>query len=373
MTLPRPELTRRNIVFGFMLVVALVLLVYELATVGGAWVSSPLIDYDVYVERGQSARGGVFFPPEKENPYPLPTTLFLFIPLSFLPPWFKIIWTLGPYVLLLFLYGKSGALWWLYYPMMIQGATGQMDGWLLLPLVWLLEDRPRLAGLGAVLLLLKPQLAWLTVLVALIQWTRRRDRTNLLWFFIPFLILWVPSFVIRPFWLLQVITPLMQRANESIMPTRGASIWGWVWWYGGWLIWFVPLVLALAGFLASRVARAKPLQTAQCINLLVTPVLYASNMVMLIPLSKSARHTLILVAVSWLGVLGDGAFNVFGGAYVILPLTALWLLSNPKLPIPTLKTARTNTNSTAQTHTPPPVPPNDSYSTPPAPSSTETM
>ena len=96
-------------------------------------------------------------------------------------------------------------------------------------------------------------------------------------------------------------------------------------------MWFVPFVLALAVYLAYRVARAKPVHTAQCINLLLTPVLYASNMVMLIPLLKGTRNILLLVAASWLGVMLDGLFNVFGGAYVILPLTTLWLLSNPAL------------------------------------------
>ncbi|TAH49584.1 MAG: hypothetical protein EYC68_16865 [Chloroflexota bacterium] len=345
--MPRFELSWRKALVGLILVIAFVVLGIELATLGQQWIASPLIDYDVYVQRGVAARQGIFFPAEKENPYPLPTTLFVFIPLSFLPPWFKIIWTLGPYLILLFLFGRAGILWWLYYPMMIQGATGQMDGWLWIPLLWLFENRPGWAGIGAVLLLFKPQLAWLTVLVGLIFWIARRDRVNLFAFTIAFLILWMPSFIIRPLWPLEVIAPILQRANESILPTRGATLWGWVWWYGGWLVWFVPLLLALMGFLAYRVVRAKPLQTAQCIDLLITPVLYPSNMVMLVPILKKPREILILVAASWFAVALDGIFNVFGGAYVILPLTTLWLLSNPKI-------VQTLGKATATTTTSPP-------------------
>lgn len=324
-------MTRRNLVLGLMLAFALGALGVVLFTLGRNWVASPLIDYDVYVERGLSARRGVFFPPEKENPYPLPTTLFVFVPLSYLPPWFKIVWTIGPYLLLLMLFGRMGILWVLYYPMLIQSATGQMDAWLWVPLIWLLDNRRRWAGIGAVLLLLKPQLAWLPVLIALILWLKHRDRENLLVFGTLFLVLWLPSFVIRPLWLLEVVHPLLLRANESIIPTRGASIWGWVSWYGGWLLWFVPFVLGLAAYLAYRTARTKPLHTAQCVNLLLTPVLYASNMVMLIPLVKGTRNIVLLVLASWLGVMLDGLFNVFGGAYVVLPLTTLWLLTNPAL------------------------------------------
>lgn len=323
-------LTLRQIVFGGLLLAAVVGLGIELIAFAPYFLERPLNDYAIYARWGSAARSGIWNPPEQYNPYPLPTTLWIFVPLSLLPDWFKVVWTIGPYLILLYLYGKPGLIWWVFYPMMVQGGVGQMDAWLLLPLAWVLDRRPWLAGIGAVLLLFKPQIAWLTVLAAFVLWLVQRDKKNLGAFVITLAVLYIPAFVLDPLWFARMLQPMSVRAREFLLPTRGATIWGW-WWHGDWAVWLIPLWVLLAIVLAARVIKPKPLHTAQLVNLLITPVLYASNLSMLIPTIRRTRDIILLTCVSWFGVLLDNLFGGFGGVYILLPLTALWLLSEPKI------------------------------------------
>jgi len=325
----RFTINQRAAILFILLVIVLIVFLIELAVLAPEFFARPPNDYDIYAHWGLAERLG----PEKYsywlvNYYPLPTTLWVFVPLSLLPNWFAIIWTIAPFLFALWLFRKPGVILWLYYPLLVQTGIGQLDGWLLLPLYWLIEDRPWLAGVGAVLVLFKPQLAFVTVAYALLSWVIRRDWRNLRAFAITLAIIYLPAFIVNPLWLLTMLDRMHVRANESLLPTRGASLWAWIW-RGGITLWFLPIVGLLATVLVLYifVRRGKRMQAAQLLGLLVTPVLYAANFVTIIPILKTPRQILILTIISWVGVVMDTLAGGWGGAYAIIPITALFLLA----------------------------------------------
>ena len=328
-------------------VTALFALLIELSKFVPEWSAHPPNDYGIYVHWGTADRLG----PEKyayalPNYYPRPTTLWVFVPLSILPNWFALFWTIVPLFFTLWLFKKPGVILWLYYPMLVQAATGQIDGWLLVPLLWLIENLPWFAGIGAALVLFKPQLSFAIVLFALIFWLSKKDVRNLSAFAATLCVLYLPAFITNPRWPLEMIDNMQVRANESILPTRGASLWAWAW-HGGITLWLLPIAgitaIALVYYVFS--VRGRRFQAVQLLGLLIMPVLYVSNFVTIIPLLKTPRQIVLLTVVSWIAVAIDTFAGGWGGAYALIPLAALYLLARDTdqeatLPIPTTQTAR---------------------------------
>jgi hypothetical protein len=285
-------------------------------------------DYGLYVEMGNAVRQGV-------NPYgfhhywPLPTMLWIFVPLSLMPDWFRLVWIIGPIISVLILFRTRGVLLFLFTPIWFVIGDGMLDGWLLIPLAWLLENRPIWAGVGAALVLFKPQLAILAVVYTLLKWLVSRDWKNLAVFVGLMLLFYVPSFILRPAWPLEMMAVLPGRAAQTttLFPLMTGSIW--VWWAIGGLGVLVLVALLLAiGVLMARVVREETTRASGFVllNLLLNPLLFASNHVMALPTLRSHNGIFVIVFVSLVAFFLDHAFAGFN-AYAGIPFVALYFLA----------------------------------------------
>jgi hypothetical protein len=334
-----------------LLTIALAVLLIEISVMIPAYLSHPLSDYGDYVGYGTFQRTSsdqCSF--ATTTYYPLPAILWVFTPLSLLPDWFMFVWKLMPFLIVLILYRKSGVFLWLFYPLLIQASLGQIEGWLLLPLYWLLENRRWLGGIGAVLLLFKPHIAIFAILYRLVFWLIKRDWRNLSAFAATMTTLYVPAFFICPSWLMIMLGQSSKRMGESMLPTRGATLWAWAW-HGGITLWLLPIVAVAVAALATYVfvVRRKGAQTIQLVEALTMPVFYASSLVTVIPTLRTSRQFIILTIVSWIGLLLDTLAGGWGGVYVIIPIAALVLLA--------LDQDATTANSTPQENTQQPAAP----------------
>ncbi len=286
-------------------------------------------DYWQYVQMGEAMRRGDSpFGPGRF--YPLPTVLWIFVPLALLPDWFRIVWVIAPFVFLIVLFRRQAIPLFGFVPLWFVGGDGMLDGWLLLPLAWLLQNRTIWAGLGAALLLFKPQLAMLAVLYAFVHWLATRDWKNLGVFALALLVFYVPSFIVNPNWIAQMLAVLPERAGQTMMvlPAMTGSVWAWK--EVGVFGWLIVGTLLLAILACSwRAWRGVENRAAifQLLNLLLNPILFASNLVMTMPALRGQTQILISVVVSWLAVGLDRALGGFGGGYALIPLAALYFLA----------------------------------------------
>lgn len=285
-------------------------------------------DYWQYVQMGEAVRRGDSpFGPGRF--YPLPTVLWIFVPLALLPDWFRIVWVIAPFVFLVVLFRRQAIPLFGFVPLWFVVGDGMLDGWLLLPLAWLLQNRTIWAGLGTALLLFKPQLAMLAVLYALVHWLATRDWKNVGVFALALLVFYVPSFIVNPNWIAQMLAVLPERAAQTtMMPSMAVSVWAWK------ELGILGLLIVGAFLLtmltyAWRAWRGVENRAAifQLLNLLLNPILFASNFVMTIPALRGRTQILISVVVSWLAVGLDRALGGFGGGYALIPLAALYFLA----------------------------------------------
>lgn len=317
--------TRKILLVGLGLFVALVILTVELAVVApyvlGNWHA---FDYANYVEMGRALRLGQN-PYGEHRYYPLPTALWIFLPLSLLPDWFRLVWVLVPVILIVIIHRIDGLLFLLFPPLWFAIGDGMLDGWLLLPLYWLLSNRPLLAGVGGALLLLKPQLALLLVIYRVGEWLVRRDASDLRAFFLTLAVLFVPSFLVDSNWIAQMLAVLPGRVSQSVDLGSQLTVSVWSWWYGGdWgRVGFVVLLMGVAVWMWQRwqqpSARAAMIEI---VNLLVMVVILASSLIMLIPTVRGRKAIAVLIGVSWLAYLLS---QITGSAasWTLVPLTAL--------------------------------------------------
>lgn len=313
----------REIFPTVLLIAAGVLFLTQFATLHSLLSSWRPYDYDLYISWGTALRNGTV-----TYSYPLPSIIWVFMPLSFLPDDFKLLWAAAPFIFVLFLFKRTAPVLWLYFPLLVQTAYGQLDGWTIMPLYWLVQDRPRLGPLGAVLLLIKPTLAPFTIAYVLYHWVRSRRWQSLFWFGGILGIYLLPAFIIEPNWVVNFALQIPIRATESNMIPRGASIWAW-WWHGGITPYLFPLIMlavvALALLIVHRSRNHLPL--IQLIGLIMNPFLYASNFTSIIPLLSSSSEVFAITLASWIAVGVDIWANGWGGAYTFIPLAGLVLLS----------------------------------------------
>lgn len=286
-------------------------------------------DYWQYTQMGNAVRQG-------QNPfgpgrfYPLPTILWIFVPLSLLPDWFRLVWVVAPFAFVLILFRRQAISLFAFLPLWFVVSDGMLDGWLLLPFAWLLQDRKIWAGLGAALVLFKPQLVILAVLYAFVHWFVMRDWKNLGVFVTAMTIFYVPSFMINPNWIAQMLAVLPERAAQTttLLPTMTASVWSWKeLGYMGWFVVIIVWVITIA--LAWRVWRVSESRIAICqlLNLILNPILFASNFVTVIPTVRGQKPILIVVGLSWFAFGLDKLIGNFGGGYALIPLAALYFLT----------------------------------------------
>ncbi len=331
----------RRVIGGVLLTIAGAILVHEIISAWPYIITYVPGDYAYFLGCGHALQERIY-----HCFYPLPAVLLIFLPLSFLPTWFALVWILLPFIFVLCIFGKKGIAVWLSYPFLVQAAFGELEGLLLLPIYWLIQDHTILAGISAAFLTLKPQLAVFLVPFMVYRWFSKRNWRSLVLFLGALLVLYLPAFLIDPFWPSKMIVADQVRVNESIQLTRGATLWGW-WWHGGWTIWVLPLLVAVTAALSLRAFGKEEKQTRAMylLDLILVPILYAVSFVTAIPtLKKSTLHLLVYTIVSWIAVGFDILTHGWGGVYVLIPLVALLLLAmdpNPIiLSIPTGRTAR---------------------------------
>jgi hypothetical protein len=250
--------------------------------------------------------------------YPLYTVFWIFIPLL-AGDWTRFIWVLAPIPFLFLATGRKAIVLVLSYPFLVHLRFGQFDGWLLLPLLFLLRDTERLAPLSAALFLLKPQTAWALVGYRLLAWTKQRSWRKLLLSLTVAAILVVPAFLIRPGWGGEWLDAVASHPAEQC---QNATVWGWSCFGGLWL----PFSLAEALLAVVLVGHSRDRASAvQLLGLLVTPILYAYDLVLVTPTLKTWGECILILAVSWLAVCIDLLAGGWGGAYSLIPLAALAL------------------------------------------------
>ncbi|CAG0977358.1 hypothetical protein ANRL3_01900 [Anaerolineae bacterium] len=320
--------SRRNLIIGGLLVVVLLVLVVESVTLlpRALQVWQPY-DLRMYIEMGTIARTGIN-PIGPLHYYPLPTVLWIFVPLSLMPDWFRFVWAIVPFAFILILHRTNGLAFLLFPPFWFNITDAMIDSWLLLPMKWLAENRPRLAGIGAVILLTKPQIALLPVAFMFLRWLITRDWKNLSAFVIGLIAFCLPAFIFDPLWIVHMLQVIPQRANESmvLLPLLTSSLWAW-WWLGGIAsIMFVALAVAAIA-LAVRAFRRRGDTVAilQSCNQLMIPILFAANLTLLVPFLRTRREILIIVMIGLAAFALDAALGGFGGGYAFIALAVLVL------------------------------------------------
>ncbi len=321
-------LSRKSWLVGILIVVAVVLaaeIVLVAPRVLDVW--HPW-DYGNYVKMGLDVREGRN-PYGPDRYYPLPTMLWIFVPLSLMPAWFALPWVIVPFVFILILFRGQGAWFFLFPPLWFVVSDAMFDGWLLLPLAWLLANRPIWAGVGAALLLFKPHVTVLVVGYMLWRWVIARDWKNLKTFSAAMALLWLPSFIVNPGWLWQMLEVLQTRTEQiSILPLLTASIWSWAW-LGGMAQTIFLAVLMATGVLFWRAARDESSRAAafQLVGLLLNPVMLASNLILVLPTVRGRNQIVGIVFVALGGYALDRALGAFGGGYALVSLFALYFLA----------------------------------------------
>lgn len=303
-----------------------------LPTISGFW--HPY-DYGRYVEIGGRliqdpyAYGKV----PLDSVYPLPFELVFFVPLALLPDWFKFIWSFGPFVSLLFLFRRQIVIWFFYAPAWQVAFDGSIDGWFLIPIVWILENRPVYAALGALFLLVKPQVTIFLILFVLVRWLLKRDWKNLGVLAMGGVILSIPAFVLDPLWIWHMIVSLPARVNDPLSEVhlRWTTLW-WGVWHGLFGYVLVALLLALMVFSFWRVWHAKKYlaEALQLVNLLTVFLLYVTSLVTVPPLVKTRRAAVWVVGLSIIAFTIYSIFWPFSGVYTLVPLAALYFLGDPQ-------------------------------------------
>lgn len=322
----------RNPLLTFLLIIGVLALSIEIALLlPSAQVRWYPWDYGNYVLMGRSVREGAS-PYGPNGFYPLPTILWIFVPLSILPDWFRFIWVLGPFFSILVLFRLQGIPLFLFTPLWFVVGDGMLDGWLLIPVAWLLENRPVWAGVGAALVLFKPQLAVLAVAYLIFKWLKFHDWKNLGTFVALIALFYLPSFILRPAWPLEMLAVLPTRAahTTTILPLTTGSIWSW-WFLGGLGIAIFFLLLIVTLVLFWRAIRDEPSRAGGLLlfNLILNPILFASYYVISLPILHVQREIIIVVLISLVAFALDHAFGFNG--YAFIPLTALYFQSRRNL------------------------------------------
>ncbi len=296
-------------------------------------------DYRLYVEMGAAVRAGQMPYDWYYYQYPMPTILWVFVPLSLMPTGFHMLWSLGSYVSVTVLFRRGGVLTAvmaiLFTPLWFAMGDATLDGWLLFPLLWVLEDRPILGGLGASIVLFKPQLAWLTVLYRVCTWVWDRNWKNLGIFGGTMGICYSTAFLVNPYWVAQWWAVLPERVAETttMYPWAAGSVWSWLW-IGNWgIAVFVILCIATLGMFGRTLFHPERRAVAvHLLNLILNPILFGSNMIMTVPVLHERKSILISIIVSLIAFVVARYFNGFGGIYALIPLWALWrLVQSPRI------------------------------------------
>lgn len=285
-------------------------------------------DYSVYIQGARMARNGL--DPHALLPYwyPLPITLFTTVPLSFLPDQFAWAFAFIPLGLLHLRFGRHAVLWWLFFPLLINVTFAQAEGWLILPLFWLLEDTPFKSSLGIVALMFKPAYGMFLIPYRMWQWVRGRQWKSLVWLTGLSGTMMGAAFAIDGAWPLHWLNGVLHRGDNPELRMRNMTVWA----FGGhgeWGLVALAVLLAALVWLAVPLLRARETQgqALLALSLFLFPGgLNPVSSMMVIPLLETRNEILMMVAASWAAAGLDFFVGGFGGAYLIIVLVALYLL-----------------------------------------------
>jgi hypothetical protein len=284
-------------------------------------------DYAVYVQGARLVRAGM--DPHAQLPYwyPLPIVLFTTLPWSFLPDQFAWAFAFIPLGLLHVYYGKRAIAWWLFFPVLINVMFAQAEGWLIFPLIWILNDAPIKASFGMIALMFKPAYGMLLVPYRLWEWWRARRWRDLAWLAGLTALTCGAAFSVDPQWHIHFLNGIARRGDNVELIQRNMTMWAFV--ARGGAYWFaLAAVVIIFGALAIPLARV---HTTRGDVLLAAMLLFFPNglnpvsSMMVLPLAQTGREIAILVIASWIAAGLDILVGGFGGVYLVIVLTALAL------------------------------------------------
>ncbi len=284
-------------------------------------------DYTIYIEGAGLIRDGQ--DPYAVLPYwyPLPVVLFTTLPLSFLPDNFAWAFAFIPLGLLHIRYGRNTLLWWLFFPLLINVAYAQMEGWLVLPLFWLLEDQNSMASLGALALMFKPAYIMFLLPYRIWQWLSRRHWRKLAVLFGLGAFMVACAFLIDPAWPIHMLSALARRADNPELAARNMTLWPLLQRGVAGCAVFVGL-FALFMWLIFPLVRLQP---AHGHILLAASLLFFPNglnpvsSMMVMPMAHTRREIVTLVTISWVAAGLDVLTRGWGGSYQLIVFVALYL------------------------------------------------
>lgn len=286
-------------------------------------------DYAIYVEGARMVRDGMN--PHTTLPYwyPLPIVLFTTLPWSFLPDQFAWAFAFIPLGLLHLRFGRCTYLWWLFFPLLIGVAFAQAEAWLVWPLFWLLEDTPFKASVGTVALMFKPAYGMFIVPYRIWLWLKRRRwrELGLLCGLSGFMM--TAAFLVDREWPLHWLSAALRRGENRELVQRNMTIWA----FGNrGSLWLIPLALLLVAFVLLAIPLARSDEGRSAVLLALSLFVFPNGLnpvssMMVMPLARSMKEILILVAASWIVAGLDAFVGGFGGVYLIIVLVGLALVT----------------------------------------------
>lgn len=251
---------------AFGVVAIIFLLATQFERILRAW---PSEDYFYFRESAQMLVNDISPYARPKLFYPLYTVIWFFVPLL-AGDWTRWAWTLAPILFLHIALGRKAVLLLPFYPLLVHLRFGQVDGWLILPVMFLLRDTKTFAPISAALTLLKPQIAWALALYRFAQWARQHLWRNFVLASISAVVLIAPAFILRPDRVRDWLASIAAHPPET---NQNATIWGWL--YFGTL--GIPFALMEGAIAAYLVWCARDRASAlHLFGLLVMPILYAT-------------------------------------------------------------------------------------------------
>jgi len=327
----RPNFTRNRII--------VVVLITFLVGFGVAFLQPYLFpilnnwtpDYRVYIDGARLVREGL--DPHALLPYwyPLPVVLFTTMLWSFLPYQYAVAFSLIPIGLLILRYGRWAPLWLMFVPVIINVLYSQAEGWLLLPIFWILEGQAILGSVGIVALMFKPAYGMFLVPYRFWRWFRQRNRLAFSWLLGLGTVTAAAAFLVEPTWPIQWINGVLRRHDNAGLITRNMTVWAFF--HPDrprWLLVVLGIMIVTLIYLTIALWRY---DRARCGVMLSLSLFFfpgglnPSNSMMVIPLIKNPREIVMISAVSWIAIILDnGSPGGFGGYHLFIVLAAMALL-----------------------------------------------
>jgi len=288
-------------------------------------------DYRVYIDGARLVRAGQ--DPHALLPYwyPLPIVLFTTLLWSYFPYQYAVAFALIPVGLLILRYGRWAPLWLMFVPLAINVLYAQAEGWLILPIFWILEGQAILGSVGITALMFKPAYGILLVPYRIWRWFKQRNRLAFVWLFGLVILTFGVAFFVESNWPIQWFNGVTRRHNDAGLITRNMTVWAFF--HPDrplWSLAILALILSALIYLVYSLWRYERARGGVLLSLTLfffPGGLNPSNSMMIIPLIKNPGEIVALSAVSWVTIILDNSTKGgFGGYHLIIVLAAMFLL-----------------------------------------------